>query len=113
MKKYLFTFAIITYAIFLSSCSLVKRHYVSGYYVGHNSSKSVTNKTKEQISGNKEPQSLYTMQNVSDNGRVDNLKLISATENEGIIASNTSNKKITNKVTPATLYKKHVGYNAE
>jgi hypothetical protein len=106
MKKHLFTFAIVVSAIFLSSCSMVKRHYTNGYYVSH-SSNEITNKVQEPVVDKKTAPALYTVQNTPNN--VVNLKPISLAENGSISASN---KQTISKNAPVVMHKKHLGYNA-
>jgi len=108
MKKHLFTLSVIVCAIFLASCSLTKRHYTNGYYVAHNTGKSSTTKSKEQISDKGKKQSLYTTQSIYDSKSLDNPKPISFAADEVITANN---KKTSDKITPVPTHKKHEGYN--
>jgi len=107
MKKHLLTITVIACVIFLASCSLTKRHYTNGYYVGHNSGKSSINKSKEQITNKDKKQPLYAVRNLDGNRSLDNPKSISFAVDE-IVA--VTNKKTTNKITPITLHKRHEGY---
>ena len=73
MKKTLFTLAVITclaLSMALSSCSMIKRHYSSGYYISHNSSKSGVEK-QEQISEKRTIPSLHTLQNMPKRNQAD------------------------------------------
>ena len=68
MKKTLFTLALTTclaLSMVLSSCSMIKRHYSSGYYVSHNSAKPDVDK-QEPVSGKRTRPSFRTVQNMPE-----------------------------------------------
>ncbi|HXU28576.1 MAG TPA: DUF5670 family protein [Bacteroidia bacterium] len=107
MKKKLFNFAIIAYAIFLSSCSMMKRHYVKGYYISHNSN-SLSSKEHQQGAEKKTTPPLYAVKKTPDNN-VNILTPILPAENE---FTSSSHKRAINKNTLVITHKKHLGYNA-
>ncbi|HKC69125.1 MAG TPA: DUF5670 family protein [Bacteroidia bacterium] len=110
MKKHLFTFAIITCAILISSCSMMKRRYTNGYYISHSNNNPATAITQEQVNEKKNNPSLYTIKNKENNNPDYSSKPIAIAENEPI---SVNNQKTISKSAPAIIHKRHLGYNAE
>jgi Flp pilus assembly protein TadB len=90
----------------LSSCSVIKRHYMNGYYISHNSGKQTDVKTQDQISNKEEANpSLNTVQNLPERDH-------SAVHmKDEILTENSSVKNVaTKKATRAMPHKRYISY---
>ncbi|HEX7412431.1 MAG TPA: DUF5670 family protein [Bacteroidia bacterium] len=84
-----FTVTCVVASILLTSCSIAKRHYTSGYYVSHSSGKSSDTKMQEQTAQKKIVPSLYAVQNINEKNNLDGgSRQNQAQENGAVTASN-------------------------
>ena len=100
MKKSLFklTITFIAVGILVSSCSLTKRHYTSGYYVSHNSDKQIV-KTQEKKAQAKTNPSLYAVQNEIAKNNLDYSSNQNPIAENGAVTASNKQVAISNPIT--------------
>ncbi|MHB8258664.1 MAG: DUF5670 family protein [Bacteroidia bacterium] len=89
-------------SILLTSCSIAKRHYTSGYYVSHSSDKQTITKMQEPTAQKKTATSLYAIQNINEENNLDGgSKQNQVPENGALTASNKQEANNTKLVQPS------------
>lgn len=91
-----FTITCVVASILLTSCSIAKRHYTSGYYVSHSSDKQASAMMQEQTAQKKTTPSLYAIQNINEGNNLDGGSTQSQVPENGVITA--SNKQEANNI---------------